>query len=87
LHEGQVEAETWESLRVERKNVLEDEYDEGEAHLENIYNDHGEEILSPSHPASRIYSKQSVDPILDGAEDSIYPIRCTREDASDVWCE
>jgi len=57
LHEGQVEAETRESLRIEWENVLEDEYDEGEAHLENIHDDRGEKILLPSHATSRIDAK------------------------------
>jgi hypothetical protein len=46
---------------------LEDEDDEGEAHLENIHDERGEEVLSPSHSASRIYAYQLVDPFFDGA--------------------
>jgi len=41
LHESQVKAKTREPLRVQWQTVLEDEDDEGEAHLENIQNDSG----------------------------------------------
>jgi hypothetical protein len=67
LHESEIKAETRESLRVQWENVLEDEDDEGEAHLENIHNYRGEEIFPPSHSTGRIYSEQPIDPILDGA--------------------
>ena len=74
-------------MRVQWQNVLEDEDDEGEAHLENIHDQRGEEVLPPSHAAIRIYAKEPVDPILDGGYDSIDSIGSTCEDASDVGCE
>jgi hypothetical protein len=66
---------------------LEDEDDEGEAHLENIHDDRGEKIFPPSHAASRIYAKQPVDPVLDGAKDPIYSAWCACENASDIGRE
>ena len=87
LHEGEVNAETRESLRIKRENVLEDEDDEGKAHLENVHNNRGEKILPPPHTTSRIYAKKLIDPILDRTENPIYPTRCASEDSGNVGCE
>src|SRR4029077_19589917 len=73
LHERQVPRETWEPLRIQRELALKEEDHERECHLEDVYEECGEEVFFPAHAPSRIYADKSIDSFLDGIEDHIQP--------------